>query len=156
MIFLKSTNSNMKSFILFIFFAANLISCKQKDSGNSEIVYNSNGILYKADFNTFVKSHDLSAEDYQKIIVIPGVGCTGCISEAQSNYNKNYKDTHTLYIFTAIVDLKIFKNTLPEDAENYKNSIIDDSGALLDLGYKSIYPCELSLSDADTVSIKIL
>lgn len=148
---LNLTNPNMKFLIIASLLVTSLIACKQKPP-----VENKNGVLQKSEFNTFLASHHTSAENYAKIIVIPGVGCTGCISEAQLEYHKNYKDTKTLYIFTAIGDLKLFKNTLPQDAQNFKNAVIDEQGTLLALGFKSVYPCELTLSQADTLSIKNL
>lgn len=111
-----------------------LFSCKQslKNDYASEID--------KVSFHQFLTHHKTRYEDFAKVVIIPNAGCSGCIGKAQAEFIKNYKKIDTLYIFTAIADLKIFRNMLPKDALTEKNVIIDTNSALTMIGFTSIYP----------------
>lgn len=125
------------SITVFVCFLSLCISCKQHK--------NYDGKLKSNEFISFLSDKNYNYQKFTKIIVIPGVGCGGCISDAQAEFNKNYKDAKTLYIFTAIADLKIFKNSLAVDALTYKNVILDVDDALPTMGFKSIYPSTIKI-----------
>jgi hypothetical protein len=130
----------MRKYIIILFI---LVSCKSpKKPGDN---------ISKDDFKEFLLAQHIKLANYNKIIIIPGVGCGGCISDAQATYLKNYKDVATLYIFTAITDLKMVNNMLPSDAHQFKNIIIDKTNYLVDHGFKSIYPSEVIINDVNFI-----
>lgn len=105
--------------------------------------------LDKEYFKAFLLRNHKSAEDYQKIIIIPGSGCTGCISEAETYFTKNYKDASRLYIFTGIGDIKILMMKFPDTVLNQPNILIDKNNDMVNNGFTSAYPSFASLSDDD-------
>lgn len=136
----------MRDFITFIIIVL-FAGCNQKSANDTS------GQIKKTTFYSFLKSEKLEKNRFKKVIIIPGAGCGGCISKAQENYYKNYKDTNTLYIFTTISDSKLFKNTLPDQALNYKNLILDTTNFMVKYGFKSIYPSEIILTNSETLNI---
>lgn len=69
-------------------------------------------IIDKSQFERFLDDKPILKNEFKEILIIPGVGCSGCISEAQMSFNKNYKNQETLYIFTSIEDLKYLRTPL--------------------------------------------
>lgn len=139
----------MKNILLIITLLITL-SCNK--SNNNEL--NNNSIILKKDLIHFLKTEKYSYKIFDKIIVIPGSGCTGCISDAEKKFSENYKNNKTLYIFTAIGDLKLFKLSFPNDAFSFKNVIIDSNNVMFDYGFKSTYPSELEINRGLEIEIK--
>jgi len=135
----------MRKRFIHLLFLLLCFSCSQRDNYDDQIK--------SKDFIGFLNKWHFDDKRFKKIIVIPGVGCGGCISDAQTTFTKNYKDNSTLYIFTSIADLKLFKNSLPNDAFDYGNVILDLENILPDIGFKSIYPSIIDIQE-DIAEVK--
>jgi hypothetical protein len=137
-----------------------LISCSNKPKENkydSEITSKQGEYddeISKVKFEAFIKERGLSYGDFKKVVIIPNVGCDVCISSAQQGFINHYKSLDTLYIFTAIADLKLFKNALPNGALESKNVIIDTNSILSTMGFKSIYPSTIEVSNNENYVTK--
>jgi hypothetical protein len=129
-----------------------LIITACNNSNNKEL--NNNSVILKKNFINFLETEKYSHKEFEKIIVIPGSGCTGCISDAEKKFSENYKKSEILYIFTAIGDLKLFKLNFPKDAFNYRNTIIDSNNIMIDYGFNSTYPSEIEINSDLEVDIK--
>lgn len=94
------------------------VSCEESDSRYA------NAIISKA---LSLMNDKLSQFDH--IIVIPGSGCTGCISKAEQYFNENVNNDNILFIFTNYYSFKnmtlrlgglnnLTRNNVYCDAEN--------------------------------------
>ena len=84
-------------------------SCESKDSLGS--------------LDLFKQLTSLKENDY--VYIIPGSGCTGCISEIETYAMNNVKTSNNYFLFTKIKSVKLFKNRFGIDFINHKNVILD-------------------------------
>lgn len=87
----------------------------------------------------------------EQIIIIPGSGCEGCISNAENfviSRNPEEDDGKFLYIFTNITSPKILKLRLGETYSD-KDIYLDLKNQL---HYKSIYPVYLEKREGRYIS----
>lgn len=91
---------------------------------------------------------------YNKIIIIPGSGCTGCISNAEKFFLENHANTEIKFIFTHYYSLKNmmlrlggFNNVLQP------NVFIDDNDIFYFLEYEEhIYPYVIEIKNNKVIS----
>lgn len=74
-----------------------------------------------------------------KVIVIPSVGCTGCISNALDYFHKKRRNDE-IFIFTNIVDMRMFRQEIEEKLWNDNNIIVDSLSLLENAGLETLYP----------------
>lgn len=120
-----------------IFFFCLLVSCRQDDNNGYQT------LIRGDDFEAFLQANAVKTNSFKEIIIIPNVGCSSCISDAEKDFIKQYKNQDRLYIFTSISDFKLFKISLPNAALSSKNVIIDIDSKLVEIGFNSIYPSKL-------------
>jgi len=74
-------------------------------------------------------------------IVIPNVGCNGCISQAEQLLKDEIDNSNNIkFILTNIESLKLTRIKLGIDVDNYQNIIVDKKNLFYRDGLKSIYP----------------
>jgi hypothetical protein len=79
------------------------------------------------------------------IYVIPGSGCTGCISDIETLAINNVSDSNKYFLFTKIKSVKLFRNRFGIDFINHKNVILDTADLFKYPNNNSdIYPLLLS------------
>jgi hypothetical protein len=101
---------------------------------------------------------DINLSRYHSIVVIPGSGCPGCISEAENYCRQSLsRNDSILFIFTNIYSLKSLKNKLKIDLFNNSRIILDtcDFYYVSDY-YDSMYPQKIILSKSEIVDVKTL
>ena len=91
-------------------------------------------------FDSFLRHHQKHITDYDSLLVIPGVGCTGCITNAQSFYYDHKESPKILFIFTDIQDPKIFRQEVPDSLWQRPNIIVDLDDRWPEVDFQSIYP----------------
>lgn len=92
---------------------------------------------------------EFDKDRYNYIVIIPGAGCTGCISEAESFYNEHKRDS-IFYIFTKITSKKALKLRLG----NINNSIayIDEDSKFLSTDNDiNLYPVVIDFRNKKTI-----
>ena len=72
---------------------------------------------------TTLKKNDVNLTEYSHVVVIPNVGCGGCISEAEHFFREN-KAQDILFVFTKISSEKSLRLRLG-NMINQKNVLID-------------------------------
>ncbi|AUP78496.1 hypothetical protein [Flavivirga eckloniae] len=105
------------------------ISCKsdKKKENNDQLIIQTNELLSNMD------------TCYEKIIILPGTGCAGCITVAENFFKENYKNPKYLFLLTNVQSIKMLKNKTKIDVENHSNIFIDYDNKYSN--YKnSIYP----------------
>ncbi len=64
-------------------------------------------------------------KDGSSIYVIPGSGCTGCISDIENFALKNGNSDTVFFVFTRLNSFKLFRNRFGNSFISSKNIIID-------------------------------
>ncbi len=86
-----------------------------------------------------------SLKDNDHIYIIPGSGCTGCISDIETLALNNVNDSNKYFFFTKIKSVKLFKNRFGIAFINHKNVILDTANLFTyPNNYNDIYPLLLS------------
>lgn len=98
--------------------------------------------------------HKKNQSDFENILIIPGVGCSGCISQAEYFFHDNMHDDNHLFIFTGIEDIKMFKFQIADSLWDNENVIVDKNNKIMDSGYDSVYPCYLKVGERNVVLLK--
>jgi len=132
---------------LFFLFCLILISCKPS-------VKTPESGIEKEKFESVFAKNNIQVKDYKNIIIIPGSGCSGCISEAETYFKAHSKEKENLFVFTAIGDVKILKMKFKDSTIFGNNVFIDEKNELVDNGFDSIYPSTATL-DPDSELVKI-
>ena len=68
---------------------------------------------------------------YKNIVVLPGAGCSGCISEGEGFLAENYENEEYLFVLTKISSLKALSHKTGIDVTKYPNIYIDDTNNFL-------------------------
>jgi hypothetical protein len=85
------------------------------------------------------------SKNKDNIYVIPGSGCTGCISDLETLAINNVSDSNKYFLFTKIESVKLFRNRFGIDFINHKNVILDTADLFKYPNNNSdIYPLLLS------------
>lgn len=93
---------------------------------------------------------------FKNIMIIPSVGCSGCISDAESQLKNNILDGETdiLYILTEVHSKKILSLKLTEKVMTSKYIVSDDESELGNSSsFKSIYPTNIKLQKGEIIDI---
>lgn len=85
---------------------------------------------------------------YDRIVLIPNSGCTGCISQAEDYFAKMHSDERTLFIFTNIFSKKNLAIRIGKELLEQTNVWCDFDNSVYFSDYKEcIYPCVIYLSE---------
>ncbi|MEQ1554643.1 MAG: hypothetical protein ABL929_10715, partial [Ferruginibacter sp.] len=66
-----------------------------------------------------------SLKNKDNLYIIPGSGCTGCISDIETLALNNVTNPNKYFLFTKIKSVKLFKNRFGIDFIKHKNVILD-------------------------------
>lgn len=86
------------------------------------------------------------------ILILPGVGCTGCIQEAETFVKENVDNNEVIIILTKISSLKILQHKLQININDYSNIYIDKENIFDIPTENSIYPCLVKINNGSVVS----
>lgn len=86
-------------------------------------------------------------ENIEWIVILPGLGCHGCIQEAEFFMKENIDNQSILFVLTKIESLKLLQQKIDITIKEHDNIYID-KGGLFDLSTgNSVYPCIIDLKD---------
>ena len=89
-----------------------------------------------------------SLRQYQYVVLIPGAGCVGCITEAENFFTTHAHDRSTLFIFTRVLSVKKMGIKMGRENLSLPNVYIDKDNQFYFEQYdKCIYPCLIYLED---------
>ena len=91
---------------------------------------------------------------YEWIVILPGLGCTGCIEEAELFMGEYLDINEILFVLTKTESLKILQRKINRRLKNYSNIHYDKQSELVVPTNNSIYPCILELKNNKIVSIE--
>lgn len=86
-------------------------------------------------------------DNYKYVVIIPGIGCHGCIQESEYFLKNNINNRNILFIISNPQSLKILQNKIKVKLDNYDNVIIDRESNYQVPTNNSAYPCVLYLDE---------
>ena len=91
---------------------------------------------------------------YSDIIILPGTGCSGCITNAEVFLKNNYQNTDYYFILTNITSMKLLNAKIGVNLSQYTNVFIDEENTFS--SYESaIYPVRVNYSCDDHLPISV-
>lgn len=98
-----------------------------------------------------------SLKNYERIIIIPGSGCTGCISTAENFFIENVKNKKNKFILTYNFSKKNLILKLNKENIERSNVLVDDKNIFYLNDYdEKIYPMVINISGGKIVNVKAL
>ena len=95
---------------------------------------------------------ELKINDHIKwIVVLPGLGCHGCIQEAEAFMRDHIKNTEILFVLTKISSLKILQQKIGVQIRETPNVYIDLENEFDIPSDNRIYPCIIQMKDGKMV-----
>ena len=107
------------------------------------LVYSCNCFFSYKDYvkHKIEKSSDIDLKQYKAIIIIPGSGCTGCVTKAEALFRLRRNSRDTMFIFTDIRTIKGLKTKMSGiDIFNQNNTYIDSTNICYGEYVDNIYP----------------
>lgn len=80
-------------------------------------------------------------QQYEWVILLPGMGCHGCIQEAEFFMKKHISNEKILFVLTNIESLKILQQKTGVEIKSHPNVYIDWNNQFKLPTDHSIYPC---------------
>lgn len=91
-------------------------------------------------------------ECYDSIIILPGTGCTGCITKIEDFFIENYKNSDFLFVLTNITSVKTMNHKVKDDLTQVANVYLDFEN-VFSRYESSIYPVSIVI-DCDKLEVK--
>lgn len=82
---------------------------------------------------------------YEWIVILPGLGCHGCIQEGEFFMKKNISNKKILFVLTNITSLKIFQQKTGIKISDSSNVFVDKNNQFKLTTENAIYPCIIQL-----------
>jgi len=91
-------------------------------------------------------------KDIDWIVILPGLGCSGCIQEAEDFLKKNANNKRIFFVLTKIESLKILQQKTGVKIDEHSNIIVDRTDQFIVPTDNSIYPCIIKFSEGEFLS----
>lgn len=87
-------------------------------------------------------------EKCEKIVLIPGSGCSGCITDAENYFVRHVQDSDTWFIFTNVLSVKELKIRVGAEKLKAPNVYLDLENKFYFASYaNAIYPCVIYVKE---------
>ena len=86
------------------------------------------------------------------IVILPGLGCDGCIQEGEAFMKKCINNKEIMFVLTNISSLKIMEQKIEVKVHEHQNIIIDRGNEFIVPTNNSIYPCIIKIENNKIVS----
>lgn len=86
------------------------------------------------------------------IVILPGLGCNGCIQEGEEFMRKNVNQDQILFVLVKVESLKLLQQKVGLNIKNYNNIVIDKSNNFNLPTDNAIYPLIIELEDKKMVN----
>jgi hypothetical protein len=85
------------------------------------------------------------------IVVLPGLGCHGCIQEGEDFVKKYIKNKNIFFVLTNISSLKILQQKIGLQIKNCPNVYVDYDGLFNLHTDNNVYPCIVQLENGKVI-----
>ena len=100
--------------------------------------------IEKECLNNAIKEANID-NNYQWVVILPGLGCHGCIQEAEFFMTEYVTEKRILFVLTKISSLKILQQKTEVRINEHSNIFVDRNN-LFDMPTNNrIYPCVVQL-----------
>tara|TARA_R110002012_G_scaffold321239_1_gene548305 strand:+ start:23178 stop:23627 length:450 start_codon:yes stop_codon:yes gene_type:complete len=124
-----------KTRVYLLIFYCLISACSNEKAEYSEII------------KTVTKSNHTSTTSYSDIIILPELGCEGCISDVENFLISNSQSLeNTFFILTRIRSKKLLRLRVGEDVLNQEHVYLDTENLFESSEIHSIYPIRLVLN----------
>ena len=90
--------------------------------------------------------------DYRWVIILPGLGCHGCIKEGEVFMKEHITDKRILFLVTKVSSIKILQQKTGVSFDEHSNIFIDRNN-LFDIPTDNrIYPCVVELKNGEVIN----
>ncbi len=86
------------------------------------------------------------------VVVLPGLGCHGCIQEAEVFMKDNIEKNDILFVLTNISSLKILQQKIGVRIKDYPNVYVDRENEFNLHTDNSIYPCIIKVENSKIIA----
>ena len=83
---------------------------------------------------------------------MPGLGCNGCIQEAEAFMKTHVTDKRILFVLTNLSSLKILQLKIGIKIDEHDNILVDKNGLFEITTNNRIYPCIIEMKEGKVVS----
>lgn len=84
---------------------------------------------------------------YDWIVILPGLGCHGCIQDGEYFMQQNVENPKIFYVLTNLSSLKIFQQKTGITIKDHPNIYVDRDNQFVVPTNNSIYPCVIQLKE---------
>jgi len=112
-----------------------LTACRQ-DSEKIEMKHLENAI-----------KETIADNKYQWVVILPGLGCHGCIQEGEFFMSEHITDNRILFVLTKISSLKILQQKMDIRIDEHSNIFVDRNNIFTIPTDNRIYPCVVRLKE---------
>lgn len=123
--------------IVFSLFCLCLFSCKE-DITKQEKAFLTHAI-------EMLPNVDRQAYDW--IVILPGLGCHGCIQDGEYFMQQNVENPKIFYVLTNLSSLKIFQQKTGITIKDHPNIYVDRDNQFVVPTNNAIYPCVIQLKE---------
>lgn len=81
------------------------------------------------------------------VVVLPGLGCHGCIQEGEFFMKENISNTKILFVLTNISSLKILQQKINIRVSDHSNIYVDRDNLFKITTENAIYPCIIQMKN---------
>lgn len=115
-------------------FVCIVLACCQQNQGKREIEIYSKAI-----------EHIKIDDQYQWIVILPGLGCNGCIQEGEAFMKNHIDEARILFVLTKISSLKMTQQKTGVKIDEHTNIFVDREDLFNIPTNNAIYPCVIQL-----------
>lgn len=101
----------------------------------------SNVEIEKEEIQLFVNNNSNKIKGYDYVVVLPGLGCHGCIQEGEVFMQNYINNRQILFVLTKIESLKILQQKIGIKLSEHKNILLDQNQNFNISTPNTIYPC---------------
>ncbi|QHS62869.1 hypothetical protein [Chitinophaga agri] len=129
----------LRIIVCYLMLAMIASSCEQTEANKEDMVIEDG-----------IKEIKLKSE-YDWLVILPGLGCRGCIQEAEA-FMRDYIDKpHILFVLTKVQSLKILEQKIGKELHSRTNVYLDKQGFFDIPTNNTIYPCIVQLDKGKAV-----
>ena len=136
---MKSKKKKFSLYVVLITLLVSALSCK-KSLKDIETDHLSNAI-----------SKVRLDQDFNWVVVLPGLGCHGCIQEGEAFVRDHVKNQQILFVLTKISSLKILQQKIGIKAKDFPNVYIDRNNFFTIPTGNSVYPCIIKMEKGKVI-----
>ncbi|WP_343690411.1 hypothetical protein [Chitinophaga sp.] len=114
-------------------------SCKKSDANREDEI-----------IATGIKEIKLPSQ-YNWLVVLPGLGCRGCIQEAEAFMKTYVEKPNIMFVLTKVQSMKILEQKIGKTLHDRQNVYIDKQGYFDIPTNNTIYPCIVQLDNGKPV-----